>query len=117
MHCRLVELNSIDTIPQSIDPFSSSYWQAPVAQTSAGRENKQTLPLTSMKPPRLPLQARPNGALNGVAASDTIREPSKKPATKAAKRQVPEAELAAFRDAVNGSTLTKVRLVEELKRK
>jgi chromatin assembly factor 1 subunit A len=71
-----------------------------------------------MNPPRLPLTQRPvNGMLN------TLNPPSDKAASlqskqaKPPKRQIPPEHLPAFKAEVEGSDLTKIALIESLKKK
>jgi len=73
-----------------------------------------------MQPPpsRLPLQSRLNGA-NGDAVSNTT--PAKlgtKSATSTgkAKRLVPDDQLEAFKRAIDGSDMTKIAIIEALKK-
>jgi len=72
-----------------------------------------------MNPPRLPPQAKAN-TVNGV----NILTPRSNKASKAAahptlshKRQVPDELLADFKAEVSGSDLTKLALIEHLKKK
>jgi chromatin assembly factor 1 subunit A len=71
-----------------------------------------------MNPPRFPLTQRPvNGMLNTLnLPSDKAASPLSKQA-KPPKRQIPPEHLTAFKAAVEGSDLTKIALVESLKKK
>lgn len=99
--------------PTSIDPFSTVYWQTePSASTSGTRDV-----LGMMQPPRLPLHARSeNGAsVNGVRLPTAATNGSAAP--KPPKRTIPEEFMGEFKDAVKGSDLTKLALIEALKKK
>ncbi|KAF2198535.1 hypothetical protein GQ43DRAFT_457762 [Delitschia confertaspora ATCC 74209] len=105
--------------PRSIDPFSTAYWAPEPSSTtlSFATLNNQTSGL--MNPPRLPLTQRPvNGMLNTLnapivtAAGASTSKPAKPP-----KRMIPPEFLPEFRDTVDGSDLTKLALVEALKKK
>lgn len=118
--------------PRSIDPFSTTYWQpTPAAATTRAVPSKEAAGSASnglMNPPRLPLTSRPNcmisGMINTLNSSSTDPKASKlvgviaasKPA-KPPKRMVPPEQLQEFKDAIQGSDLTKLALVEALKKK
>ena len=68
-----------------------------------------------MNPPRAPLTQRPlNGLLNTLSSNPT--SPTSKPA-KAPKRQIPDECMAAFKAEIDGSDMTKLALIEALKKK
>lgn len=70
-----------------------------------------------MNPPRLPLSQRPaNGLLNTL---NTSPNPPPGTASKAVKpkRQIPPEQLAAFKAEVEGQDLTKLGMIEALKKK
>lgn len=71
-----------------------------------------------MNPPRFPLMQRPvNGMLNTLnPSSDKASSPLSKPA-KPPKRQIPTELIPAFKAEVEGSDLTKLALVEHLKKR
>lgn len=118
--------------PRSIDPFSTAYWQlTPAAAATRAVPSKEATGSASnglMNPPRLPLTSRPNcmisGMINTLNSSSTDPKASKligviaasKPA-KPPKRMVPPEQLQEFKDAIQGSDLTKLALVEALKKK
>ena len=118
--------------PRSIDPFSTAYWQPnPAAITTRAVPSKEAAGSANnglMNPPRLPLTSRPNcmisGMINTLNSSNADPKASKvigviaasKPA-KAPKRMVPPEQLQEFKDAIQGSDLTKLALVEALKKK
>ncbi|KAI6717353.1 hypothetical protein PZA11_005634 [Diplocarpon coronariae] len=113
----------------SIDPFSTAYWAPPLTIS------------TSMNPPRIPLKTTSSNIAISSAkpvecffspATDTStkssshsspgapnpRGPKPKDATLAnPKKTMPDADLAAFKMAVEGSDLSKVGLIEVLKKK
>jgi chromatin assembly factor 1 subunit A len=113
----------IDPTLKSIDPFSTSYWQSPTAKTS-------------MEPPRLPLTAMKNNSatINGLPAGSKSVKPFFSPAShiqtsSVASAQSPKdkdgkskklldaGDLAAFKAALVGSDLSKIGLIEVLKKK
>ncbi|KAF2702998.1 hypothetical protein K504DRAFT_451971 [Pleomassaria siparia CBS 279.74] len=112
--------------PQSIDPFSTAYWTpepSPMAKTLAGPK-RETVSKGHMKPPQAsPAQRNPLGQHVGSGMLNTLNGAGAKtsgPLCKAAKppkRQIPSEQLAAFKAEVQGSDLTKLALVESLKKK
>jgi chromatin assembly factor 1 subunit A len=68
-----------------------------------------------MNPPRLPLQDRPNGFVNGANIQTTINGKAPK-AAKVRGRVVPADQMDAFKQAISGSDLTKIALIESLKK-
>ncbi|KAF2179805.1 hypothetical protein K469DRAFT_730437 [Zopfia rhizophila CBS 207.26] len=109
---------------QSIDPFSTAYWApdpTPAATTLAvpSKEVAGTLPINGlMNPPRLPLSQRPvNGMLNTFGSTDKKSTASASKAAKPPKRMIPPEQLAEFKAEVQGSDLTKIALIEALKKK
>jgi chromatin assembly factor 1 subunit A len=66
-----------------------------------------------MGPPRLPLQDRTNGQANVQSTLVNGKVPK---AAKVGPRLVPADVLPAFKAAVNGSDMTKIALVESLKK-
>ncbi|KAF2488356.1 hypothetical protein BU16DRAFT_474143 [Lophium mytilinum] len=111
--------------PASIDPFSTAYWEK-VATTSPltlqSRESGAGSLSGLMNPPRLPLTSRPNSMLNGhnsLLANKPGPKPAKVPSAAQfakPKRMVPPDQLQAFKTAISGSDLTKIALVEALKK-
>ncbi|KAH7135133.1 chromatin assembly factor 1 subunit A-domain-containing protein [Dendryphion nanum] len=101
----------------SIDPFSTAYWApdpALVAKSST-TTSKEGSANGLMQPPRIPLTQRPiNGLLNPKNGGSTVT--ASKPA-KPQKRMVPAEQLSAFKSEIAGSDLTKIALVEALKKK
>jgi hypothetical protein len=67
-----------------------------------------------MEPPRLPLHDRPNGFLNGANIQIAAGKGAK--ATKAGKRIVPAEYMDAFKQQISGSDMTKIALIEHLKK-
>ncbi|KAI9830341.1 MAG: hypothetical protein M1819_005722 [Sarea resinae] len=128
----------LDTVKTSIDPFSTSYWQKPVPATpTANQSLRSTNNLAgsnsgTMDPPRLPLHAvnRTNASISppfgnpqldlsgggktpAVAFSNELNSKLPKPG----KRMVAPSDMAEFKQAVQGSDLTKAGLVEVLKKR
>jgi chromatin assembly factor 1 subunit A len=98
----------LDPSPGTIDPYTTAYWDPEPKQVSS------MLPLTStMGPPRLPLSDRTNG--QGTVQSTLVNGKVPK-AAKVGPRLVPADVLQAFREAVDGSDLTKIALIEALKK-
>ena len=98
----------LDPSPKTIDPFTTAYWDPEPKQVSS------QLPLTSsMGPPRLPLSDRTNGQANVQSTLVNGKVPK---AAKVGPRLVPADVLPAFTQAIDGSDLTKIALIEHLKK-
>jgi chromatin assembly factor 1 subunit A len=97
----------LDPQMRSIDPFSTSYWAPdPTTITIAKKDSP-------MNPPRVPLVQRSiNGLLNTLNGPQTS-SPGK-PAK--AKRLIPPEHLPAFKAEIEGKDLTKIGMVEALKK-
>jgi chromatin assembly factor 1 subunit A len=100
--------------PHAIDPFSAAYWNPePVAPTLAANKDFAS---GAMNPPRAPLAQRTmNGLLNTLntpqqASNGTASKPTK------AKRMIPPEQLPAFKAEIDGKDLTKIGMVEALKK-
>lgn len=103
--------------PHSIDPFSTIYWTPePAAVTSATASGKDAANVGLMNPPRTPLVQRTmTGLLNTLNPSQTLPAGNaSKPAK--AKRLIPEDQLPAFKAEVEGKDLTKIGMIEALKK-
>ncbi|BDD58703.1 hypothetical protein MPDQ_004531 [Monascus purpureus] len=116
-----LEAYRIETIPESvtfpIDPFSSAYWQKPkseqvppkaaVQSTSSGRSTLHAFAVTSSA------HSQSAGASKGSLdeAIPTTQTTGK------AKRLFPPDQLTEFKQAVQGSDLTKAGLIEILKKR
>ncbi|KGO68931.1 Chromatin assembly factor 1 subunit A [Penicillium italicum] len=91
-----------DAIKFPIDPFSTAYWEKP-------------------KPvEQVPAKARPATAIAGFlvpAVPKLVVAGSALPPTSKAKRPFPPDQLAEFKEAVEGSDLSKIGLVEILKKR
>ncbi|KAF2448630.1 hypothetical protein P171DRAFT_518118 [Karstenula rhodostoma CBS 690.94] len=102
-----------------IDPFSDSYWapETSVSRASVQAAIKGDQSSRWINAPRLPLTARPvNGLMN------TLNGPQKaSPALDAkggkAKRMIDASLVPAFKAEVAGSDLTKIGMIEALKKK
>ncbi|KAF2685143.1 hypothetical protein K458DRAFT_301270 [Lentithecium fluviatile CBS 122367] len=108
--------------PQSIDPFSTTYWAPePIpAPVPVQPTIKDMATNGSMNPPRLPLAARPiNGLLNTLNTLNTPQNVSPGSAAKAVKpkRMISPDQLQAFKAEVEGQDLTKIGMIEALKKK
>lgn len=107
----------LDSQPHAIDPFSTSYWtpDPPTTLPAHTTTDKNTTNTASMNPPRAPLtQRNMNGLLNTFNTPSAPRPGSAKP-TKA-KRMIPTETLPAFKAEIDGKDLTKIGMVEALKK-
>lgn len=105
--------------PQSIDPFSTAYWTPPgpiaAANSTAAHKDASTKGLM-IAPPRVPLTQRAmNGLLNTLnAAPHPMPSTGAKPAI--SKKMVPDDQLPAFKAEILGKDLTKIGMIEALKK-
>ncbi|KAL5422353.1 hypothetical protein PMIN04_004774 [Paraphaeosphaeria minitans] len=101
-----------------IDPFSDSYWapEVPSSRASIQALTKGDQSSGSMNPPRLPLTTRP---VNVSGLINTLNGPSPALGAKPgkAKRMIDASLLPAFKAEVAGSDLTKIGMIEALKKK
>ncbi|KAJ4401061.1 chromatin assembly factor-I (CAF-I) p90 subunit [Didymella pomorum] len=108
----------LEPYPQSIDPFSTAYWAppAPVVTATTATTNKTASANGLMQPPvRLPLAQRTmNGMLNTLNPSSSPSAIASKPA--APKKLVPDDQLPAFKAEIQGKDLTKLGMIEALKK-
>ncbi|CAI6293239.1 unnamed protein product [Periconia digitata] len=122
----------LESQPRSIDPFSTIYWGAPdpppQPPSIPGQPTIKSAVSGLMNPPRLPLSSRPaNGLLNTLnlpssssaslpgfssSTTSTSSSSSSKP-----KQTIPPDQLAAFKAAIDGQDLTKIAMIEALKKK
>lgn len=107
----------LDPYPQSIDPFSTAYWAPPepvVAATTA-TTNKNAPTNGLMNPPsRVPLTQRTmNGLLNTLNSNATTSTASK---AAVPKKMIPDDQLPAFKAEIQGKDLTKIGMIEALKK-
>lgn len=115
---RLMHANTaVDPYPQSIDPFSTSYW-TPLEHTStstAATTHKAASSNGLMNPPpRVPLTQRTmNGLLNTLNSNSTPCTATK---TALPKKTVPDDQLPAFKAEIEGKDLTKIGMIEALKK-
>ncbi|KAF2276557.1 uncharacterized protein EI97DRAFT_398442 [Westerdykella ornata] len=110
----------LDPQPQSIDPFSTAYWAPdPVSLAkTAAVASKDGPGSGTMQPPRLPLATRPmNSMMNSLNSGNGVAAGAGAKAAKPPKRMIPADQLPAFKAEVEGSDLTKIALIEALKRK
>jgi chromatin assembly factor 1 subunit A len=104
--------------PHAIDPFSTAYWtpEPSLVVPATATLTKDASGNGSMNPPRAPLAQRTmNGLLNTFntpqqAPSGTASKPVK------AKRMIPPEQLSAFKAEIDGKDLTKIGMVEALKK-
>ncbi|KAH6882341.1 chromatin assembly factor 1 subunit A-domain-containing protein [Alternaria rosae] len=108
----------LDPQMSSIDPFSTAYWEPdPATNASTVAVAKKDNPAkNAMNPPRVPLVQRSmNGLLNTLNGpqKSTGGTPTK---LAKAKRLVPTEQLAAFKAEIEGKDLTKIGMIEALKK-
>ncbi len=86
---------------------------------AATLEASKAANLGPMNPPRRPLQSRPISLVNRIAVSGLAakQHADAASASKPQKRLVPAHQLDEFKQAIQGSDLTKIALVEALKRR
>jgi chromatin assembly factor 1 subunit A len=104
--------------PHAIDPFSTAYWtpEPSAVVATVATTSKDASSNGSMNPPRAPLTQRTmNGLLNTLntpqqQSSGTASKPAK------AKRMIPPEQLSAFKAEIDGKDLTKIGMIEALKK-
>ncbi|CAD6443392.1 064f8156-4dfc-4f37-90d6-8a04fc08ac99 [Sclerotinia trifoliorum] len=128
----------IDPKTKSMDPFSTQYWEPIAPSSQTGTMDPPRLPLNSMKSTNA-LQTSPSASTskssNKISNHKTVplsffgssSSPSPSissslplhPATgdNKPKKFLPDSDLPAFKEAIQGSDLSKVGLVEVLKKK
>jgi chromatin assembly factor 1 subunit A len=106
--------------PPTIDPFTRAYWEEELPSVAPlSLKDQATFPgVGLMNPPRVPLQDRPYGFLNGNNTQLTVngKVPKAAKATKPG-RVVTADLLPAFKKEVQGSDMTKLAMAEHLKAK
>ena len=112
----------------SIDPYSASYWQKqPSVLTTASSDADRTI-AGLMQPPRVPLNAinrlTPSGnqplksqVANGKVTGNLLSSLGVTKPPLSHKKMIPEEDMEAFKNLVEGSDLTKVGLIELLKKR
>ncbi|KAH6638758.1 chromatin assembly factor 1 subunit A-domain-containing protein [Boeremia exigua] len=106
----------LDPYPRSIDPFSTSYWTPPehIVAVANATTHKKASTNSLVNPPRVPLTQRTmNGLLNTLNSSSSPLTASK-PAVP--KKMVPDDQLPAFKAEIHGKDLTKIGMIEALKK-
>ena len=104
-----------------IDPYSTSYWQTPLAakpQASPSRMDPPRIPLNAISRPNLQLAnpSKPDDSTKSISAGKITSASNKTPKQPQVKRLIPAELLADFKVAVQGSELTKLGIVEVLKK-
>ncbi|GAD96880.1 conserved hypothetical protein [Paecilomyces variotii No. 5] len=117
LDCYKVEIIS-EAARFPIDPFSTAYWEKPKASENVNA--KSSMPAPAIPPGRSTLHAFMGPPGQGVSAIGTDGQtgsalPSH-PASKTKKLFPPE-QLAEFKEVVEGSDLTKMGLIEILKKR
>ncbi|KAF2402932.1 hypothetical protein EJ06DRAFT_314881 [Trichodelitschia bisporula] len=108
----------LDSSVTSVDPHSTKYWDSESATAAA-----PTNPGSAATKTRFPLQTRLNGSspldkpVPPVGAKAAGTGPKALATLATTKRMVPAEDLAAFKEAIDGSDMTKIALIEDLKRK
>ncbi|KAF2626579.1 hypothetical protein BU25DRAFT_422342 [Macroventuria anomochaeta] len=107
----------LDPYPQSIDPFSIAYWAPPApivaATTATANKNASTHGLMN-PPPRVPLTQRTMNGLLNTLNSNSASSTASKPA--APRKMIPDDQLPAFKAEIQGKDLTKIGMIEALKK-
>jgi chromatin assembly factor 1 subunit A len=109
----------VDPYPQAIDPFSVAYWAPPASIAAATITSAHKSSSTNgfmNPPPRAPLTQRTmNGLLNTLnSTSKSTPLTDSKPAVP--KKMVPDDQLPAFKAEIQGKDLTKIGMIEALKK-
>ena len=104
---------ALDPHPRSIDPFSTEYWTPAEAVTSTTAAAQKSNGL--MNPPlRTPLTQRTmNGLLNTL---NTTSAPAAASKPAGPKKMVPDDQLPEFKREIQGKDLTKIGMIEALKK-
>lgn len=93
---------------------------APDTSASSTRQAPITAANGLMQPPpsRAPLQSRLNGANSTITPNGLVARPNAKFSNAAhkSKRLVPDNQLEDFKRAIDGSDLTKIAIIEALKK-
>lgn len=97
-----------DTVKFPIDPFSTAYWQKPRATDQASKGRVTQKPSGSLDVFRVQPGA------DAAAVVSTLPPP---PPTFKAKRPFPPEQLSEFKEVVEGSDLSKIGVVEILKKR
>jgi chromatin assembly factor 1 subunit A len=125
-----------DPAMKSIDPFSTHYWEptpAPISSTRSmdpprlplhsmkstnSNSNTQTqvvLPTPNTKPPKTFFT--PASSLPLTSSSSSVLPSTESNSNSKPKKLLPDSDLPAFKAAIDGSDLSKIGLVEVLKKK
>lgn len=104
-----------------IDPYSTSYWKPNISTNTVNSSPRVNG--TLMEPPRIPLNPinRQNTFLSSSVAMAGMNGPTSNATAplkppKSAKRLIPSELMEEFKKAVNGNELTKLGLIEVLKK-
>jgi chromatin assembly factor 1 subunit A len=87
-----------------IDPYSVKYWEA-------GKPSKPSLKDTFVQPHR-PALAEKTAKMNAMAPNG----PTSAPQAFKVQRQIPPQDMDAFRAAIGGQDMTKIAMIEHLKK-
>lgn len=116
-----IKADNVENPQLPIDPYSTSYWKPHTSTTSVNASPHVKGML--MEPPRIPLNPtnRQNALLGPSAATAGLKDPASnatapmKPPT-GPKRLIPLELMEEFKKAVDGNELTKLGLLEVLKK-
>ncbi|TVY16145.1 Chromatin assembly factor 1 subunit rlf2 [Lachnellula arida] len=101
----------IDPKLNSIDPFSTTYW-SPHPTTSTTAMDPPRMPLTTLKSPNA-LHLPSNKSVKPLSF---LPQPSTQPKDSKPKKLLPPEDIPRFKAAVEGQNLSKVGLIEVLKK-
>lgn len=99
-----------------IDPYTSSYWESATSKSSLqASPNPQG---TLMEPPRIPLKPinRQNAKLSSPSKDAKTDSSRKMKHPKVPKRLLPSELMNEFKNAVQGNDMTKIGILEILKK-
>lgn len=117
LSCHVITNEITDPYPRSIDPFSTAYWAPPApvvaANTISAPKSSSTNGLMN-PPPRAPLTQRTMNGLLNTLNSNSAPSATSKPTTP--KKMVPDDQLPAFKAEIQGKDLTKIGMIEALKK-
>ncbi|KAF3009449.1 chromatin assembly factor-I (CAF-I) p90 subunit [Curvularia kusanoi] len=104
----------LDPYPRSIDPFSTAYWAPPEAVVTSATAAAQKSNGSMNPPPRAPLTQRTMNGLLNTLNSNSAPSAASKPA--GPKKMVPDDQLPEFKREIQGKDLTKIGMIEALKK-
>ena len=114
--CFLIHADRTDNPQLPIDPYTTAYWQPTNSNNSVQASSRPQGSL--MEPPRIPLNLtnRQNAKLSSPDKDFKSDPPVKMKPSKGPKRFLPSELMNEFKNAVQGNDLTKVGILEILKK-